>query len=148
MGRTIVLNWAWFTRLPQPPCQGHDCFLTSGHCSFVLLFFRSCWVRNNVFPRAKLYFSRRQRTGDSVHYCTRAGAVACGRSYSIRIRYVWTQIFLHPHKKICGYKILFLWPSRRRPRRWILKSLLTANNRHAFSMTLRTLDNLVHSWLV
>ena len=74
MGRTIVLNWAWFTRLPQPPCQGHDCFLTSGHCSFVLLFFRSCWVRNNVFPRAKLYFSRRQRTGDSVHYCTRVGA--------------------------------------------------------------------------
>ena len=27
----------------------------------------------------------------------------CGRSYTIRIRYVWTQIFLYPHKKICGY---------------------------------------------
>ena len=23
----------------------------------------------------------------------------CGRSYTIRIRYVWTQIFLYPHKK-------------------------------------------------
>ena len=30
----------------------------------------------------------------------------CGRSYTIRIRYVWTQIFLYPHKKICGYKNL------------------------------------------
>ena len=29
-----------------------------------------------------------------------------GRSYTIRIRYVWTQIFLYPHKKICGYKNL------------------------------------------
>ena len=24
----------------------------------------------------------------------------------VRIRYVWTQIFLYPHKKICGYKNL------------------------------------------
>ena len=31
---------------------------------------------------------------------------SCGRSYTIRIRYVWTQIFLYPHKKICGYKNL------------------------------------------
>ena len=72
----------------------------------------------------------------------------CGRRYfCIRIKkfadtkisgYVWTG----------PYCLLFLWPSRCRPRRWILKSLLTANNRHAFSMTLRTLDNLVHSWLV
>ena len=23
----------------------------------------------------------------------------CGRSYTIRIRYAWTQIFLYPHKK-------------------------------------------------
>ena len=23
----------------------------------------------------------------------------CGRSYTIRIRYVWAQIFLYPHKK-------------------------------------------------
>ena len=23
----------------------------------------------------------------------------CGRSYTIRIRYVWTQIFLYPHEK-------------------------------------------------
>ena len=30
----------------------------------------------------------------------------CGQSYTIRIRYVWTQIFLYPHKKICGYKNL------------------------------------------
>ena len=30
----------------------------------------------------------------------------CGRSYTIRIRYVWTQIFLYPHKKILGYKNL------------------------------------------
>ena len=30
----------------------------------------------------------------------------CGRSYTIRIRYMWTQIFLYPHKKICGYKNL------------------------------------------
>ena len=30
----------------------------------------------------------------------------CGRSYTIRIRYVWTQIFLYPHKNICGYKNL------------------------------------------
>ena len=30
----------------------------------------------------------------------------CERSYTIRIRYVWTQIFLYPHKKICGYKNL------------------------------------------
>ena len=30
----------------------------------------------------------------------------CGRSYTIRIRYVWTQIFLYPHKKVCGYKNL------------------------------------------
>ena len=30
----------------------------------------------------------------------------CGRSYAIRIRYVLTQIFLYPHKKICGYKNL------------------------------------------
>ena len=72
----------------------------------------------------------------------------CGRRYfCIRIKkfadtkisgYVWTG----------PYCLLFLWPSRCRPRRWILKCLLTANNRHAFSMTLRTLDNLVHSWLV
>ena len=34
----------------------------------------------------------------------------CGRSYTIRIRYVWTQIFLYPHKKICGYKISgYVW---------------------------------------
>ena len=26
-------------------------------------------------------------------------ADACGRSYAIRIHYVWTQIFLYPHKK-------------------------------------------------
>ena len=25
---------------------------------------------------------------------------------TIRIRYVWTQIFLYPHKKNCGYKNL------------------------------------------
>ena len=30
----------------------------------------------------------------------------CGWSYTIRIRYVWTQIFLYPHKKICEYKNL------------------------------------------
>ena len=30
----------------------------------------------------------------------------CGQSYTIRIHYVWTQIFLYPHKKICGYKNL------------------------------------------
>ena len=30
----------------------------------------------------------------------------CGRSYTIRIRCVWTQIFLYPNKKICGYKNL------------------------------------------
>ena len=30
----------------------------------------------------------------------------CGQSYTIRIRYVWTQIFLYPHKKTCGYKNL------------------------------------------
>ena len=30
----------------------------------------------------------------------------CGRSYTIRIRYVWTQIFLYPHKKISEYKNL------------------------------------------
>ena len=30
----------------------------------------------------------------------------CGWSYTIRKRYVWTQIFLYPHKKICGYKNL------------------------------------------
>ena len=30
----------------------------------------------------------------------------CGRSYTIRMRYVWTQIFLYPHKNICGYKNL------------------------------------------
>jgi len=30
----------------------------------------------------------------------------CGRSYMTRIRYVWTQIFLYPHKKNCGYKNL------------------------------------------
>ena len=30
----------------------------------------------------------------------------CGRSYTFRIRYVWTQIFLYPHKEICGYKNL------------------------------------------
>ena len=34
----------------------------------------------------------------------------CGQSYTIRIRYVWTQIFLYPHKKICGYKISgYVW---------------------------------------
>ena len=33
-------------------------------------------------------------------------ADTCGWSYTIRIRYVWTQIFLYPHKKICGYKNL------------------------------------------
>ena len=32
----------------------------------------------------------------------------CGRSYTIRIRYVWTQIFLYPHKKNCGYKNLWI----------------------------------------
>ena len=30
----------------------------------------------------------------------------CERSYTIRIRYVWTQIFLYPHKEICGHKNL------------------------------------------
>ena len=32
----------------------------------------------------------------------------CGRSYTIRIRQVRTQIFLYPHKKICGYKNLWI----------------------------------------
>ena len=30
----------------------------------------------------------------------------CGRSYTIGIHYVWTQIFLYLHKKICWYKNL------------------------------------------
>ena len=30
----------------------------------------------------------------------------CGRSYTTRIRYMWMQILLYPHKKICGYKNL------------------------------------------
>ena len=72
----------------------------------------------------------------------------CGR------RYFCIRIKKFADTKISGYVstgpycLLFLWPSRCRPRRCILKSLLTANNRRAFSMTLRTLDNLVHSWLV
>ena len=34
----------------------------------------------------------------------------CGRSYTIRIRYVWTQIFLYPHKKFADTKISgYVW---------------------------------------
>ena len=128
--------------------------LWSGYVwTLVSVYFCICWrhsIRTSLFAHALLTNPLRCPDTNRIRVDGRIRFVyaTCGRRYfCIRIKkfadtkisgYVWTG----------PYCLLFLWPSRCRPRRWILKSLLTANNRHAFSMTLRTLDNLVHSWLV
>ena len=73
-------------------------------------FLYTLCIRIRVNARIRIFLYQRQ--GFSARALLKSFEMSgfesdtCGRSYTIRTRYVWTQIFLNPHKKICGYKNL------------------------------------------
>ena len=90
---SIDVDW-WLNR---PTLCTYDLRCVSGYVwTLVSVYFCICWrhsIRTSLFPR-------------EIWLILWDVRILIGRSYTIRIRYVWTQMFLYPHKKICGYKNL------------------------------------------